>query len=58
MYGHGLFGDYTEVYLGRLLMLSDGFAGDPAFPFGGTSVIDHGSGLYYYAASRTDTAGS
>ena len=99
MYGHGLFGDYTEVhttnvrqlgndegvltcatdftgmmeddvgtaiqalqdlskfqpipdglqqgflnfiYLGRLLMLSKGFSNDPAFQFGGQSVIDHG----------------
>ena len=114
MYGHGLFGDYTEVhttnvrqlgndegvltcatdftgmmeddvgtaisaladlskfqpipdglqqgflnfiYLGRLLMLSDGFSNDPAFKFGGQSVIDHGSGLYYYGNSQGGIAG-
>jgi hypothetical protein len=114
MYGHGLFGDYTEVhttnvrqlgndegvltcatdftgmmeddigtaitaladlshfqpipdglqqgflnfiYLGRLLMKSDGFSSDPAFQFGGQSVIDHGSGLYYYGNSQGGIAG-
>jgi hypothetical protein len=114
MYGHGLFGDYTEVhttnvrqlgndegvltcatdftgmmeddigtainaladlshfqpipdglqqgflnfiYLGRLLMLSDGFSNNPAFQFGGQSVIDHGSGLYYYGNSQGGIAG-
>jgi hypothetical protein len=114
MYGHGLFGDYTEVhttnvrqlgtdegvltcatdftgmmeddivpaihalqdlsnfqpipdglqqgflnfiYLGRLLMLPDGFSSDPAFKFGGQSVIDHGSGLYYYGNSQGGIAG-
>lgn len=115
MYGHGLFGDYTEVhttdvrtlgddhgvltcatdftgmmeddvgaaiqalqdlskfqtipdglqqgflnfiYLGRLLMYSDGFSSDPAFQFnGGQSVIDHGSGLYYYGNSQGGIAG-
>lgn len=114
MYGHGLFGDYTEVhttnvrqlgddegvltcatdftgmmeddigtaiqaladlshfqpipdglqqgflnfiYLGRLLMLSDGFSSSPAFQFGGHSVIDHGSGLYYYGNSQGGIAG-
>ncbi|MGE5156485.1 MAG: hypothetical protein ACM3JP_03195, partial [Betaproteobacteria bacterium] len=115
MYGHGLFGDYTEVhttnvrqlgydegvltcatdftgmmeddvgtavgalqdlskfqalpdglqqgflnfiYLGRLLMYSDGFSSDPAFQFNGAqSVIDHGSGLYYYGNSQGGIAG-
>ena len=114
MYGHGLFGDYTEVhttnvrqlgtdegvltcatdftgmmeddvgtailalqdlskfqplpdglqqgflnfiYLGRLLMLSDGLSSDSAFQFGGQSVIDHGSGLYYYGNSQGGIAG-
>jgi hypothetical protein len=114
MYGHGLFGDYTEVhtgnvralgtdegvltcatdftgmmeddvgtaisaladlshfqplpdglqqgflnfiYLGRLLMLSDGLSNDPAFQFSGHSVIDHGSGLYYYGNSQGGIAG-
>ena len=115
MYGHGLFGDYTEVhttnvrqlgndegvltcatdftgmmeddvgtaigalqdlskfqalpdglqqgflnfiYLGRLLMYSDGFSSDSAFQFnGGQSVIDHGSGLYYYGNSQGGIAG-
>jgi hypothetical protein len=114
MYGHGLFGDYTEVhttnvrqlgddegvltcatdftgmmeddvvtaihalqdlskfqpipdglqqgflnfiYLGRLLMLDDGFSSDPAFQFGGQSVIDHGNGLYYYGNSQGGIAG-
>ncbi len=117
MYGHGLFGDYTEVhttdvrtlgndhgvltcatdftgmmeddiptaigalqdlskfqpipdglqqgflnfiYLGRLLMLDGahgGFAGDPAFQFGGQSVIDHSRGLYYYGNSQGGIAG-
>jgi hypothetical protein len=114
MYGHGLFGDYTEVhttnvrqlgndegmltcatdftgmmeddvgtavqalqdlskfqpipdglqqgflnfiYLGRLLMLSDGFSSDPAFQFGGQSVIDHANGLYYYGNSQGGIAG-
>jgi hypothetical protein len=114
MYGHGLFGDYTEVhttnvrqlgndegvmtcatdftgmmeddigtaiqalqdlskfqpiadglqqgflnfiYLGRLLMLPDGFSSDAAFKFGGQSVIDHGSGLYYYGNSQGGIAG-
>jgi hypothetical protein len=114
MYGHGLFGDYTEVhttnvrqlgndegvltcatdftgmmeddvgtaiqalqdlskfqpipdglqqgflnfiYLGRLLMLSDGFSSDPAFQFGGQSVIDRGNGLYYYGNSQGGIAG-
>jgi hypothetical protein len=114
MYGHGLFGDYTEVhttdvrtlgndhgvltcatdftgmmeddvgtaagalfdlsnfkpipdglqqgflnfiYLGRLLMLSDGFASDDAFKFSGDSVIDHDSGLYYYGNSQGGIAG-
>ena len=114
MYGHGLFGDYTEVhtanvrqlgndegvltcatdftgmmeddvgtaiqalqdlskfqplpdglqqgflnfiYLGRLLMLPDGFSSDSAFKFSGNSVIDHGSGLYYYGNSQGGIAG-
>ncbi len=115
MYGHGLFGDYTEVhttdvrtlgtdhgvltcatdftgmmeddvgtaivalqdlskfqplpdglqqgflnfiYLGRLLMYSDGFSSDPAFQFnGGSSVIDHTKGLYYYGNSQGGIAG-
>jgi hypothetical protein len=117
MYGHGLFGDYTEVhttnvrqlgndegvltcatdftgmmeddigtainaladlshfqplpdglqqgylnfiYLGRLLMLDSahgGFAGDDAFKFGGQSVIDQDSGLYYYGNSQGGIAG-
>jgi hypothetical protein len=114
MYGHGLFGDYTEVhtanvralgtdegvltcatdftgmmeddigtaisaladlshfqplpdglqqgflnfiYLGRLLMLPDGLSDDPAFQFSGHSVIDHGSGLYYYGNSQGGIAG-
>ncbi len=115
MYGHGLFGDYTEVhttnvrelgndegvltcatdftgmmeddvgtavqalqdlskfqplpdglqqgflnfiYLGRLLMYSDGFSSDSAFQFNGAqSVIDHGSGLYYYGNSQGGIAG-
>jgi hypothetical protein len=114
MYGHGLFGDYTEVhtanvrqlgndegvltcatdftgmmeddvptaitalqdlskfqpipdglqqgflnfiYLGRLLMLPDGFASDDAFKFGGTSVIDQSQGLYYYGNSQGGIAG-
>ncbi len=114
MYGHGLFGDYTEVhttdvrtlgndhgvltcatdftgmmendvgtavnalinlsffqpipdglqqgflnfiYLGRLLMLSDGLSSDPAFQFGGQSVIDHDDGLYYYGNSQGGIAG-
>jgi hypothetical protein len=114
MYGHGLFGDYTEVhttnvrqlgndegvltcatdftgmmeddvgtavnalfdlshfqpipdglqqgflnfiYLGRLLMKSDGFSSNAAFQFGGQSVIDHGNGLYYYGNSQGGIAG-
>jgi hypothetical protein len=114
MYGHGLFGDYTEVhttnvrelgddegvltcatdftgmmeddvptavqalldlskfqplpdglqqgflnfiYLGRLLMQSDGFSSDDAFKFGGNSVIDHSQGLYYYGNSQGGIAG-
>lgn len=114
MYGHGLFGDYTEVhttnvrqlgndegvltcatdftgmmeddvgtainaladlshfqpipdglqqgylnfiYLGRLLMESDGFSSNAAFQFGSQSVIDHGSGLYYYGNSQGGIAG-
>ena len=114
MYGHGLFGDYTEVhttnvrqlgtdegvltcatdftgmmeddvgtaagalfdlshfqpipdglqqgylnfiYLGRLLMRSDGFSSDDAFKFSGNSVIDHSSGLYYYGNSQGGIAG-
>jgi hypothetical protein len=114
MYGHGLFGDYTEVhttnvrqlgddegvltcatdwtgmmeddvgtaisalsdlshfqpipdglqqgflnfiYLGRLLMLPDGFANDAAFQFGGQSVIDDSQGLYYYGNSQGGIAG-
>ena len=114
MYGHGLFGDYTEVhttdvrtlgndhgvltcatdftgmmeddvgtaigalqdlskfqplpdglqqgflnfiYLGRLLMYSDGFSSDPAFKFGGQSVIKQDEGLYYYGNSQGGIAG-
>jgi hypothetical protein len=114
MYGHGLFGDYTEVhtanvrqlgtdegvltcatdftgmmeddvptavqalldlskfqplpdglqqgflnfiYLGRLLMVSDGFSSDDAFKFSGNSVIDHDDGLYYYGNSQGGIAG-
>jgi hypothetical protein len=114
MYGHGLFGDYTEVhttnvrelgndegvltcatdftgmmeddvgtaivalqdlskfqpipdglqqgflnfiYLDRLLMKSGGFSNDPAFQFGGQSVIDHGDGVYYYGNSQGGIAG-
>jgi hypothetical protein len=114
MYGHGLFGDYTEVhtanvrelgtdegvltcasdftgmmeddvgtainalqdlskfqplpdglqqgflnfiYLGRLLMLPDGFSSDDAFKFSGNSVIDHDDGLYYYGNSQGGIAG-
>jgi hypothetical protein len=114
MYGHGLFGDYTEVhttnvrqlgndegvltcatdftgmmeddvgtavnalfdlshfqpipdglqqgflnfiYLGRLLMKSNGFSSNAAFQFGGQSVIDHGNGLYYYGNSQGGIAG-
>jgi hypothetical protein len=114
MYGHGLFGDYTEVhttnvrqlgtdegvltcatdwtgmmeddvgtaitalqdlsnfqalpdglqqgflnfiYLGRLLMQPDGFSSNDAFKFGGTSVIDHTQGLYYYGNSQGGIAG-
>ncbi len=114
MYGHGLFGDYTEVhttnvrqlgtdegvltcatdftgmmeddvgtaitalgdlskfqplpdglqqgflnfiYLGRLLMLPDGFSSDDAFKFSGNSVIDHSQGLYYYGNSQGGIAG-
>jgi hypothetical protein len=114
MYGHGLFGDYTEVhttnvrqlgndegvltcatdftgmmeddvgtainalqdlskfqalpdglqqgflnfiYLGRLLMLPDGFSSNAAFQFSGNSVIDHSQGLYYYGNSQGGIAG-
>jgi hypothetical protein len=114
MYGHGLFGDYTEVhttnvrqlgtdegvltcatdftgmmeddvgtaitalqdlsnfqplpdglqqgflnfiYLGRLLMLPDGFSNNAAFQFSGNSVIDHSQGLYYYGNSQGGIAG-
>ncbi|MGA8218381.1 MAG: hypothetical protein WB771_07430 [Solirubrobacterales bacterium] len=114
MYGHGLFGDYTEVhtanvrqlgntegvltcatdftgmmendigtaitalqdlskfqalpdglqqgflnfiYLDRLLMRPDGFSNDPAFQFGGQSVIDHSQGVYYYGNSQGGIAG-
>jgi hypothetical protein len=114
MYGHGLFGDYTEVhttnvrqlgddhgvltcatdwtgmmeddvgtaiqalgdlskfqalpdglqqgflnfiYLGRLLMYSDGFSSNAAFQFSGHSVIDHTQGLYYYGNSQGGIAG-
>jgi hypothetical protein len=114
MYGHGLFGDYTEVhttnvrqlgddegvltcatdftgmmeddvptavkalqdlskfqplpdglqqgflnfiYLGRLLMLPDGFSSDNAFKFSGNSVIDHDHGVYYYGNSQGGIAG-
>ena len=39
-------------------MYSDGFSSDPAFQFnGGQSVIDHGSGLYYYGNSQGGIAG-
>jgi hypothetical protein len=115
MYGHGLFGDYTEVhttdvrtlgndhgvltcatdftgmmeddvgtaalalqdlskfqplpdglqqgflnfiYLGRLLMYSDGFSSNSAFQDNGSqSLIDHASGLYYYGNSQGGIAG-
>ncbi|HET9119960.1 MAG TPA: hypothetical protein VFN72_05460 [Solirubrobacterales bacterium] len=114
MYGHGLFGDYTEVhttnvrqlgddegvltcatdftgmmeddvvtaigalqdlskfqpipdglqqgflnfiYLGRLLMLDDGFSSNAAFQFSGNSVIDHTQGVYYYGNSQGGIAG-
>ena len=38
-------------------MMSDGFSSDPAFQFGGQSVIDHGNGLYYYGNSQGGIAG-
>jgi hypothetical protein len=45
------------IYLGRLLMQSDGFSSDDAFKFGGSSVIDHSQGLYYYGNSQGGIAG-
>jgi hypothetical protein len=114
MYGHGLFGDYTEVhtgdvrklgndhgvmtcatdftgmseddvsaatialtnlsnfqpipdglqqgflnfiFLGRLMQHANGFANDPAFQFGGQSVIDPAGGLFYYGNSQGGIAG-
>ena len=115
MYGHGLFGDYTEVhttdvrtlgtdhdvitcatdfigmfeddvipealpalldmsnfppladrlqqglldfvYLGRLLANPSGLAADPAFKFGGDSVLATDKGLFYYGNSQGGIAG-
>ncbi len=46
------------VFLGRLLSLpDDGFASDPAFRFGGTSVLDTSHGVFYYGNSQGGIAG-
>jgi hypothetical protein len=45
------------IYLGRLLMLPDGFSSDDAFKFSGNSVIDQDDGLYYYGNSQGGIAG-
>jgi len=45
------------VYLGRLMSKADGFAADPAFKFGGQSVIDPSKGVYYYGNSQGGIAG-
>jgi hypothetical protein len=45
------------IYLGRLMSLPDGFASNPAFKFGGQSVIDTSKGVYYYGNSQGGIAG-
>ena len=45
------------IYLGRLMSLPDGFAGDPAFKFGGQSAIDTSKGVFYYGNSQGGIAG-
>jgi hypothetical protein len=44
------------MYLGRLMIHPDGFASDPAFRFGGKSVIDT-KALFYYGNSQGGIAG-
>ena len=44
------------MYLGRLLLHPDGFASDPNFRDGGTSIIDSRE-LYYYGNSQGGIAG-
>jgi hypothetical protein len=44
------------MYLGRLMIHPDGFAADPAFKFGGKSVIDT-KALFYYGNSQGGIAG-
>ena len=44
------------LFLGRLMIHPDGFADDPAFKFGGDSVIDT-SELFYYGNSQGGIAG-
>lgn len=44
------------LFLGRLMIHDDGFADDPAFRFGGESVIDT-SDLFYYGNSQGGIAG-
>ncbi len=44
------------MFLGRLMIHPDGFAGDPAFRFGGKSVIDT-KALFYYGNSQGGIAG-
>jgi hypothetical protein len=45
------------VYLGRLMSLSDGFASNAAFRFGGKSPIDLKKGVFYYGNSQGGIAG-
>jgi hypothetical protein len=45
------------IYLGRLMSMPDGFASDPAFKFGGQSVIDPSKGVFYYGNSQGGIAG-
>ncbi len=44
------------LFLGRMMIHPDGFTGDPAFQFGGESVIDT-SDLFYYGNSQGGIAG-
>jgi len=45
------------IYLDRLLGEPGGFASNPAFQFGGTSVLDTTKGVYYYGNSQGGIAG-
>ena len=45
------------IYLGRLLAHPDGLADDPAFKFGGDSVLATDKGLFYYGNSQGGIAG-